>query len=159
MKRSIQYCAVLLFLLACISCTKKEKANCLFVPAALILPGYTFQVVDKTTGADLFFSAQPAYSMNDIKVVFKNASNKADSLAPPQKINNGSGDHFKYIVPLGRMADTCFIKIKNLKTDTLISTLENIKSECSSSIVVTKVQVNKSAPVAYANTDIVVIRK
>jgi hypothetical protein len=129
------------------------------VPAALILPSFNFQITDKTTGADLFFSAQPVYTLNDIKVVFRNGNNKIDSLAPPQTINTSSAQHFKYVVPLGRVVDTCFIKIKNLKTDTVISTLETIKGECSSSIAVTKVQVNKGTPVAYSNAALVIIKK
>jgi len=159
MKNFIQYCAGLLLLLTCISCSKKEKQNCLLVPAALILPGFNFQVVDKTSGADLFFGVQPTYTLNDIKVVFKNASNKVDSLAPPQKINTGSVEYFHYIIPGNHAIDTCFIKIKNLKTDTVISTLETIKGECSSSISVIRIQVNKDAPFKYSNGSIVSIRK
>jgi hypothetical protein len=159
MKNFIQYCAGLLLLLTCIACSKKEKTNCLLAPYALILPSFNFQMVDKTTGADLFFSAQPAYTLNDIKVIFKNSNNKVDSLAPPQKINDGSGDHFKYIIPGNHAMDTCFIKIKSLKTDTIISTLETIKGECSSSIAVINVQVNKQAPFKYSNGGMVIIKK
>ena len=159
MKKIIQYRTGLLLLLICFSCSKKEKTNCLLSPYALILPSFNFQMVDKTTGADLFFSAQPVYTLNDIKVVFRNASNKVDSLAPPQKINEGSGEHFKYIIPGNHAIDTCFIKVKNLKTDTVISSLETIKGECSSSIAVIKIQVNKQAPFKYSNGGMVVIKK
>src|ERR1700754_668139 len=153
MKNLIQYCAGLMLLLICFSCSKKEKTNCLIAPAALILPSFNFQLVDKNTGADLFFSAQPAYSLNDIKVIFKNANNKVDSLAPPQKISDGSGEHFQYVIPGNHTSDTCFIKIKNLKTDTVISTLATKRDECSTSIAVIKVQVNNNAPFVYSYSD------
>lgn len=159
MKNFIQYCTGLLLLATCISCSKKEKQNCLLVPYALILPSFDFKLVDKATGTDLFFSAQPTYSLNDIKIVFKNSNNKVDSLAPPQKIDNGSGEHFRYIIPGNHATDTCFIKIKNLKTDTVISMVETIKGECSSSVAIIRIQVNKEAPFKYGNGGIVTIRK
>lgn len=129
------------------------------MPAVLILPGFNFQMVDKTSGGDLFFSSKPAYSLNDIKVVFKTGMNKIDSIAPPQRTGTGAGQHFVYVIPFNKTADTCYIKIKNLKTDTVISTIAKVKTECSTNDVVIKVQVNKNTPVAYSNTDVVVIRK
>ncbi|MEN0056890.1 MAG: hypothetical protein AAGC65_24640 [Mucilaginibacter sp.] len=158
MKNFIQCCAGLLLMLTCISCSKKEKATCLLAPYALILPSFDFKVVDKTTGTDLFFSAQPTYTLSDIKVVFKNTSNKVDSLAPPMKINDGAGNRFHYIIPGNRTTDTCFIKIKNLKTDTVISTIGSIKGECAP-IVTIKIQVNQEAPMKYSNGDVITIRK
>jgi len=153
-----QYIAGLLLLLTCVSCSKnKEKSGCL--PVALILPAFKFQVVDKNSGNDLFFSPSPAYSINDIKIVFKNQENKLDSISPPQRTNAGTGSYFVYIVPFSRIADTCYIKIKALKTDTVISTIERIKTECGSNDGVIKVQVNKEAPIANSNKTIIVIKK
>jgi hypothetical protein len=159
MKNLYKYYAGLFLLLAFISCSKKEKSNCLLVPAALILPSFNFQVVDKNTGTDLFFSPSPAYSLNDIKIVFKNHDNKLDSISPPLSTNNGAGSHFMYIIPFSRMADTCYIKIKTLKTDTVISTIERVKTECSSNDAVIKVQLNKEAAMVNSNKTIVVIKK
>jgi hypothetical protein len=159
MKNLYKHCIGLFLLLAFISCSKKEKSNCLLVPAALILPSFNFQVVDKNTGTDLFFSPSPAYSLNDIKIVFKNHENKLDSISPPLKTNTATGSHFMYIIPFSKIADTCYIKIKALKTDTVISTIERVKTECSSNDAVIKVQVNKEAAIINSNKTIIVIKK
>lgn len=159
MKNQYKYWVGLFLLLILISCSKKEKSNCLLVPVALILPSFNFQVIDKNTGTDLFFSPSPAYSLNDIKIVFKNHDNKLDSISPPLNTNNGTGSHFMYIIPFSRMADTCYIKIKTLKTDTVISTIERVKTECSSNDAVIKVQLNKEAAVVNSNKTILVIKK
>ena len=160
MKNLYKPCVGLFLVLTFISCSKnKEKSNCLLVPVALILPSFNFQVIDKNTGTDLFFSPSPAYSLNDIKIVFKTHENKLDSISPPQRTNTGTGSHFVYIIPFSKVSDTCYIKIKGLKTDTVVSTLERIKTECSSNDAVIKVQVNKEAAIVNSNKTIIVIKK
>lgn len=159
MKNLYKNCVGLFLLLTFISCSKKEKSNCLLVPAALILPSFNFQVIDKSTGADLFFSPSPAHPLNDIKIVFKTREGKLDSISPPLHTNTGTGNHFVYIVPFNKEKDTCYIKIRNLKTDTIVSTIEKIKTECSSNDAVVKVHLNKETPVVNSGKTVIVIKK
>lgn len=161
MKNLNRYIAGLLLLLTITSCSKnKDKSRgCPPVPLALILQAVKFQVVDKASGQDLFFSSNPRYAFTDIKIVFRNSSNKLDSISPPLKQELPVGSHFVYPIPYTRTLDTCYIKIKNLKTDTLISTIATTKTECATAYSLNKVQVNKSAPIAYSNGNIIVIKK
>ena len=160
MKNLNRYVAGLLLLLTAVSCSK-NKAKVICPPMPLTLPVQTvkFQVVDKTSGKDLFFSQNPPYALTDIKIVFRNSSSKLDSISPPLKEELPSGSHFVYAVSNARTPDTCYIKIKSLKTDTMISTLATTKTECSITYSLNKVQVNKNAPVAYTTGSVIVIKK
>ena len=164
MKNLCRYIAGLLFLLTVVSCSKnKEKSKgCPPIPLAaslLAIQSIKFQMVDKTSGQDLFFAPKAPYALTDIKIVFRNSSNKLDSVAPPMKEEWPTGWHFVYPVIYARTLDTCYIKIKGLKTDTLISTLSVNKGECGTSYALSKVQVNKNAPFAYSFNSITVIKK
>ncbi|WPU93338.1 hypothetical protein SNE25_28880 [Mucilaginibacter sabulilitoris] len=158
MKNLNQYLVGLLLLLTCVSCSKnKEKSGCL--PVALIQPAFKFQVVDKNNGNDLFFSASPQYSLSDISVEFRDKLNKINILSPPDHLNSGSVDHFVYTIPQGKTADTCFVKIKGLKTDTLISTITSTTTDCGVSLSLSRVKVNKNVPVDYSKDITIVIKK
>lgn len=161
MKNLSRYIACLFLLLTAVSCSKnKDKTKvCPPVPLALILQAIKFQVVDKTSGQDLFFSANAPYALTDIKIVFRNSSNKLDSVSPPLKEELPAGSHFVYPIPYTRILDTCYIKIKNLKVDTVISTIATTKTECSTMYSLNKVQVNKNAPIAYSYSNVIVIKK
>ena len=161
MKKISQCTACLFLLLFAVSCSKNknQKKICPPVPVALILQVVRFQVVDKTSGQDFFFSPNAPYALTDIKIVFRNSSGKLDSVSPPLKEQVPTGSHFIYPVPYTRTLDTCYIKIKNLKTDTLISTVATTITECSTTYALNKVQVNKNAPVAYAYGNVIIIKK
>jgi hypothetical protein len=162
MKNLCRYVAGLLLLLSGVSCSKNKNKtnNCQLIPVALILQAIKFRVVDKTSGQDLFFTPNPRYALTDIKIVFRNGSNKLDSISPPQKEELPNGSHFVYPIPYTRTLDTCYIKIKNLKTDTVISIIEATKNECgTTSYNLNKVQVNKNAPIAYSYSNVVIIKK
>jgi len=160
MKNLCLYIFGLFILLTVVSCSKnKAKVICPPVPLALPVQTVKFQVVDKTSGKDLFFSQNPPYALTDIKIVFRNSSNKLDSISPPLKEDLPAGSHFLYIVSNPRSPDTCYIKIKSLKTDTLISTLATTQTACSTTYFLNKVQVNKDAPVAYVGGNVIIIKK
>lgn len=158
MKNLNQYIAGFFILLTCVSCSKnKEKTGCL--PVALIQPAFKFQVVDKNSGNDLFFSANPQYQLSDISIEFRDRENKLNILSPPEHQNLGSGDNFIYTISRGKLVDTCFVKIKNLKTDTLISTITSTTTDCGVSLSLSRVKVNKNVPVDYSKDITIVIKK
>jgi hypothetical protein len=161
MKNLCRLIAGLLLLLTITSCSKNKAkiVGCSPVPLALILQAVKFQVVDKTSGQDLFFSPNASHPLTDIKIVFRNSSNKLDSVSPPLKEELPTGSHFIYTIPYTRTLDTCYIKIKDLKTDTLISTIAVTKTECSTSYALNKVQVNKNPSVAYSYSNVILIKK
>ncbi|MBB6129080.1 hypothetical protein [Mucilaginibacter lappiensis] len=160
MKNLCLYIVGLFILLAVVSCSKnKAKVICPPVPLTVPVQTVKFQVVDKTSGQDLFFSQNPPYALTDIKIVFRNSSNKLDSISPPLKEELPTGSHFVYAVSNPRTPDTCYIKIKSLKTDTMISTFATTTTACSTTSFLNKVQVNKNAPVAYASGNVIVIKK
>jgi len=161
MKNLSRYIAGLMLLLTVVSCSKnKDKTKvCPPVPLALILQAIKFQVVDKTSGQDLFFSAKAPYALTDIKIVFRNSSNQLDSVSPPLKDQLPTGSNFVYHIPYARTLDTCYIKIKGLKTDTMISTIATTITKCSTRYLLNKVQVNKNAPIAYSYSNVIVIKK
>ncbi|WP_419699579.1 hypothetical protein [Mucilaginibacter sp. NFX135] len=161
MKKISQCIAGLLLLWIVVSCSKNKNQTkiCPPAPVALILQVVRFQIVDKTSGQDFFFSPNPPYALTDIKIVFRNSAGKLDSVPPPLKEAVPAGSHFVYPVPYTRTLDTCYIKIKNLKTDTMISTVAATKTECSTTYVLNKVQVNNNAPVAYTSGNVILIKK
>jgi hypothetical protein len=161
MKNLCRYIAGLLLLFSVVSCSKNKAkvVGCPPVPLALILQAVKFQVVDKTSGQDLFFSPNAPRPFTDIKIVFRNSSNKLDSISPPLKEELPIGSYFLYPIPYTRTLDTCYIKIKNLKTDTLISTIATTKTECATTYSLNEVQVNKNPPVTYSYSNVIVIKK
>ncbi len=160
MKNLCRYVVGLFVLLTVVSCSK-NKAKVICPPVPLILPvqAIKFQLVDKTSGKDLFFSQNPPYALTDIKIVFRNSSAQLDSISPPLKEDLPTGSHFVYAVSNPMRPDTCYIKIKSLKTDTLISIFATTTTPCSTTSYLDKVQVNKNAPVAYVTGNVIVIKK
>lgn len=126
---------------------------------ALIQPAFKFQVVDKNNGNDLFFSGSPRYQLSDISIEFRDKLNKINILSPPDHLNSGGNDHFIYTIPQGKLIDTCFLKIKNLKTDTLISTVTSTTTDCGITLSLSRVKVNKNVPVDYSKDITIVIKK
>jgi hypothetical protein len=58
----------------------------------------------------------------------KNGAGKIDSLLPTVKVTNQK--YFSFPIMRAQAKDTCFIKIKNLKVDTLIYTIGNTNTPC-----------------------------
>lgn len=74
------------------SCTKKEteEGPCLaiFAPDQLL-----FSVVDQNTGADLFFSATPTYTTDQIYAIF---GNQTAQVKPKVENPTGPNQHFSF---------------------------------------------------------------
>lgn len=138
------------------SCSKvNESINCSTV---YIPPTLNFQVINKSTNADYFFSSSPLlYSVSDLKVFFKNASNRTDSITPPVK-NNDTQKYFAFTAPAAKQIDTCFIKIKNFPTDTVIFTVKNTEDSCPQLYIKT-VKINKSTAITTTPQMIIQIKK
>jgi hypothetical protein len=144
---------IMLYLLA--SCSKKEESvNCL---AVYISPTLNFQVVDKTNNVDYFFSSSPVYAASDLKIYFKNATNKIDSISPPVR-NNDTQKFFSFTAPTAKLKDTCVIKIKNLPADTLIFTVQNTRDDCPQPYI-NSVKINQNTVVSTTPRMVIHIKK
>jgi hypothetical protein len=131
--------AGLFVILLSTSCEKDRRM--IGCTAQYIAPTLRFQVIDKNDGTDLFFAAAPKFSTSDIKVHFKNSQNKLDSLAPQvETVNNNKV--FVYAQQRANLNDTCYLKIKGLKTDTLIYSIK-LTEPCSRPVI-NKVSINGS---------------
>ncbi len=127
MKRNILFFMPLLLLMA--SC-KKSNTNCeeAVCPAIFILPPpVKFNVVDKNTDADLFFSSSPQYSLNDLIVYVK--KNNSDTSHIPFYIDSSSSNkHF--ITPISNLNATYFIQIQNNVNDTIEMIMNPVFTKC-----------------------------
>lgn len=118
----------LLCILILIACSKdsKQTGACTL---AYILPSLNFNIVNQSSGADLFFSKNPVYNPSDLKVYFKNSMNKIDSVTPSVLIR-GNKKYFSFTTSRASLSDTCIIKIKTVKADTLTYTIANTDEIC-----------------------------
>lgn len=100
------------------SCEKKLNGGvtCL---AYMVADTLRFNIIDKNSNSDLFFSDNPAYSIEDIKVLKKNSINKFDTLAL-QVSSAGSLKYFGVQIsapyPQGEIL---YLKIADAALDTL----------------------------------------
>ncbi|UEG51446.1 hypothetical protein LLH06_10720 [Mucilaginibacter daejeonensis] len=126
-----------------ISCTKNnsERTAC---TGQYVYPTLKFKVIDKTTRADLFFSSTPTYLLSDIKIIFKNGSNRSDPIRPTV-VSRETSKYFSFTAPRVLPTDTCIIKIKALKSDTLVYTIARSSGTCPLWFV-NGVIINRSSP-------------
>lgn len=140
------------------SCTNSDKQDVQIACSAVyIFPKLNFQVVSKANNTDLFFAPVPAYDVSAIKVYLKNGYNKIDSLLPVVTVM-GTQKYFTFSVMQSRLKDTCFVKIKGLKVDTLIYTLGKTNAPCPQWYI-NSVAINRGAASALAENGVLQIKK
>ena len=117
-----------LCILILIACSKNDKQTgaCTL---EYILPSLNFNIVNQSSGADLFFSENSLYKPSDLKVHFKNGMNRIDSVTP-SVLTRGDKKYFSFKTSRASLSDTCIIKIKNAKADTLTYTIANTDEIC-----------------------------
>lgn len=120
MNRSNQLITIsgLLFFFIFQSCEKKLDGGvaCL---AYMVADTLRFNIIDKDNNSDLFFSDNPVYSIQDVKLLTKNSVNQFDTLA----LQVSSAGSLKYFlahisapVPQG---ETLYLKIADTSLDSL----------------------------------------
>ena len=93
-----------------------------------------FQVVDKTSGADLFSGDVPKYKRSDLKVYHFNYKKETDTL-PLRFSASPNGQAFVFEIEPAKARDTVLIKIAETRIDTLIFAIKKPKNPCLRSIV------------------------
>lgn len=111
--------------ISCIKNTKEQSLDCEPAPVA-VLP---FNVLDSTTGQDLFFAASPRYPTNSI--YFFNIKDKLrkDTIRP---VVAGTGNNRVFTVPVTNAVtqDTLLMKIAANTDDVIIYNFKNGTGEC-----------------------------
>jgi hypothetical protein len=155
MKTFTKLCLFASLILA-ISCSKdKSDKNC---SPSINYPSVKFRVVSATDGTDLFFSTAPKYLLTDIKIRYKNSTNKVDSVAPATA-TLGSTKYFLYKLPALRLNDTAYVKVSNLKSDTLYTTLKMTTNACGAAYSIINVKINQQPATTYSDDTIIIIKK
>jgi len=155
--KTFAYLQIVFALLFClISCSKKTSVQ--GCTAQYVAPTIKFILVDKTNGNDLFFSASPNYSINELKMRFKNQANKLDSITPAIEVSGNNTKHFVYSVPALRSSDTCYVQIKGLISNSIYYVISKDSSPCQTPFV-SMVKVDNENIINYKTNDVITIKK
>jgi hypothetical protein len=150
MKSASPSIVILASLLALSSCTNKNNGQ-IACTAQYVFPSLNFQIVNETDYTML------VYTTTDINIYLKNDANKTDAINPIIK-SASNQKFFSFSLKRAKAIDTCYIKIKNYKLDTLIYTISNTLTPCPQPYI-SKVTINKSLPLTIAPNAIVEIKK
>jgi len=135
-------------------CTENDMV-CVTMP-----PSLSFNIVDQTSGADLFFSDQPRYQAADLKVYFKNHRNGLDSVSPKIITYDNWKKSFQIDILHTAGTDTVMLRIKNLPSDRIIYTIDYSRTTECEIPYVSSVKINDAVPVELSiNNQLVTIRK
>lgn len=127
MRRPLQYFLVFMTIAFFASCTKEVPDN--IIDCDPVLPYVTFRVVDKTSGADLFFSDKPKYQLKDINL-FRIKDVKYKDPIKLRNGENGAGRVFVFNFNNSLQRDTLIIKIANTPEDRLIYSVKTPANHC-----------------------------
>lgn len=155
MKNILQILVALSFLLSTFSCSKKQDTDGIIICAASSVPYLNFQVIDQKNN-DLFFASTSVYQLTDIKIYYKNFNQKIDSIMPFVATLNAQ-KYLSFASPRGKTPDTCYIKIKSLKLDTIIYTAIG-EGYSNSKSYINSVKINNSTPINTSLNSIVPIK-
>lgn len=86
-----------------------------------------FNVVDKATNQDLYFSSSPRFQTKDLYFFKKKDLIRKDTIRPTI---TGTSRYFQYASDYASLQDTLVLKIGNLSENTLIYTIQKTDSEC-----------------------------
>jgi hypothetical protein len=109
-------------------CSKsnEDAINCTLQVNPVIL---TFNILDKLTKEDLYFSPNPRFKIKDIYFFKKKDVSRRDTLRPTI---NGSGTDrtFQYTTEYNTLKDTLTMKMGGLSDDSLTYTIETTNNPC-----------------------------
>jgi hypothetical protein len=86
------------------------------------------------------------------------STNKVDSVGPATR-TLGSSKYLLYNLPTLRLNDTAYIKVTNLKSDTLYTTLKMTTNACGAAYSIINVKINQQPAVTYKDDTIIIIKK
>jgi|GEM_PF-978658 hypothetical protein len=145
------FCLVAAIGMLMASCSKNDSdvadVDCL---AHLNPDTLRFVVLDKESGADLFFSDSPVYDTTELKLFRKGAGRALEPAHQGIAENRGNIHFFSYVYP----ADTLFMQIADQPLDTIAFTGQVAYRPCPQSLLVA-VTFNSEAPQKEAHGRIV----
>lgn len=125
MKKSIKYLLGLSFILMLASCMKDAEDEIIGCDPPESIGA--FQVVDKTSGADLFIGSNPRYKRANVKIYPFNYKNDKDTLRLSMYT---SAKLSAFIFNLKTSRDTILVKIADTPMDTIIYTVNKPQNHC-----------------------------
>jgi len=153
MKKSIKYLlsvTAILILAACMKQSDNEVIGCDPVVSAA-----GFQLVDKTSGADLFLGNTPIHKPADLRIYPVNYKNETDTLAL-KSIVSSTRQVFVFELRQAKVKDTVLLKIADTRMDTLVFTVKMPSNPCLRSTVD---QVWFNGNQIIGDTDLLILKK
>lgn len=116
-----------------ISCAKKSDiiTGCTLVIRPVHL---NFNVVESSTGQDLFFSATPILGLKEVYFFKTKDVNRKDTIRPAIE-GTGTGRTFKLQLDNTKLQDTLIMKVGNRPEDKLVSKFKNSEEVCPNPII------------------------
>ena len=122
---------LLTMIISCQKLASPKEFGCL----ALVTPAYLkFNVIDKNSGQDLFFSASPKYQIVSLYLFEKNDKTRKDTIRP-DVIGTGPSRYFKLRLNNTVLKDTLIFKIAPNTDDELMSIFKLTDGQCPQPIV------------------------
>ena len=127
MKKSVKYLLSLTVILVLAACMKQPDNEIIGCDPVVSAGG--FQVVDKTSGADLFWGSSPTYKRADLRIYPFNYKNETDTL-PLRSMVSGTRQVFVFEMKPAKVKDTILLKIADMRMDTLTFTVKMPSNPC-----------------------------
>ena len=89
-----------------------------------------FQIVDKSSGQDLFFSTNPKYQLKDISLFKISDKNYKDTIKTLVAGPGGSERYFLLSINFKKPKDTLVVRIAGTPDDQLIYTVKRASNSC-----------------------------
>jgi len=132
MKKSIKYLLSVTAILILAACMKQSEDEIIGCDPVISAAG--FQLVDKTSGLDLFLESTPTYKPADLRIYPVNYKNETDTLAL-RPIVSGTRQVFVFELKPAKVKDTVLLKIADTRMDTLVFTVKMPSNPCLRSTV------------------------
>lgn len=130
MKQAISFRLLLLAVIITLlfSCSKngKDSVNCTLQLNPIKI---NFNVLDKTTNEDLYFSSNPRFQTKDLYLFNKKDVARKDTIRPAIT-GSGTTRSFQYIVDYSSLQDTLILRTDDLSDNTLIYTIQKTNGDC-----------------------------
>lgn len=109
-------------------CTKKSD-NIIICTQSIPPVYFNFNVVDSSTGQDLFFSATPAFGLKEMYFFKTKDVNRKDTIRPVIE-GTAAARTFKLMLDNIKLQDTLLMKIGNKPEDKLVSKFKRTQEVC-----------------------------
>lgn len=124
--KSFLMIAVITLLSACTKINDKEQV----LGCDPVTSYARFQIADKLSGEDLFFSANPKYQLKDINLFKSSDKSYKDTIKTLVGGSGGSERYFLLRLNFNKPKDTLVVRIADTPNDQLIYTVKRANNPC-----------------------------